>query len=128
MPTTTPRPGWPVLPRCGKSPQPTGSCPRTCEVPDNKAIVVRLVQYGALDAQVRPTDDLSRQFLATVRRGRYRPGPDGLPRQIGRAKEDGCQLRRQGPAGLCYHAVVNRHNRPALAPGPAKCLTIKRSL
>jgi ankyrin repeat protein len=36
------------------------------EVPNNKAIVSRLVQYGALDAHVRPTDDLSRQFLAAV--------------------------------------------------------------
>jgi ankyrin repeat protein len=36
------------------------------EVPHNKAIVALLVQYGALDAHVRPTDDLSRQFLAAV--------------------------------------------------------------
>jgi ankyrin repeat protein len=36
------------------------------EVPNNKGIVSRLVQYGALDAHVRPTDDLSRQFLAAV--------------------------------------------------------------
>ena len=36
------------------------------EVPGNKAIVSLLVQYGALDAHVRPTDDLSRQFLAAV--------------------------------------------------------------
>src|SRR5437016_5122747 len=36
------------------------------EVPNNKAIVSLLVQYGALDALVRPTDDLSRQFLAAV--------------------------------------------------------------
>jgi ankyrin repeat protein len=36
------------------------------EVPNNKAIVALLVQYGALDAHVRPTDDLSRQFLAAV--------------------------------------------------------------
>jgi ankyrin repeat protein len=36
------------------------------EVPNNKAIVGMLVQYGALDAHVRPTDDLTRQFLATV--------------------------------------------------------------
>jgi ankyrin repeat protein len=36
------------------------------EVPDNKPIVSLLVQYGALDAHVRPTDDLSRQFLAAV--------------------------------------------------------------
>ena len=36
------------------------------EVPHNKAIVSLLVQYGALDAHVRPTDDLSRQFLAAV--------------------------------------------------------------
>jgi ankyrin repeat protein len=36
------------------------------EVPNNKAIVALLVQYGALDAHVRPPDDLSRQFLAAV--------------------------------------------------------------
>jgi ankyrin repeat protein len=36
------------------------------EVPYNKAIVSLLVQYGALDAHVRPRDDLSRQFLAAV--------------------------------------------------------------
>jgi ankyrin repeat protein len=36
------------------------------EVPNNKTIVAMLVQYGALDAHVRPTDDLSRQFLAAV--------------------------------------------------------------
>jgi ankyrin repeat protein len=36
------------------------------EVPNNKAIVTLLIQYGALEAHVRPTDDLSRQFLATV--------------------------------------------------------------
>jgi ankyrin repeat protein len=36
------------------------------EVPDNKPIVALLIQYGALDAHVRPTDDLSRQFLAAV--------------------------------------------------------------
>jgi ankyrin repeat protein len=36
------------------------------EVPDNKTIVSLLVQYGALDAHVRPTDNLSRQFLAAV--------------------------------------------------------------
>jgi ankyrin repeat protein len=36
------------------------------EVRNNKAIVSLLVQYGALDAHVRPTDDLSRQFLAAV--------------------------------------------------------------
>ena len=36
------------------------------EVPGNKAIVSLLLQYGALDAHVRPTDDLSRQFLAAV--------------------------------------------------------------
>jgi ankyrin repeat protein len=36
------------------------------EVPNNKAIVSLLVQYGALDAHVRPTDDLSRQLLAAV--------------------------------------------------------------
>ncbi len=36
------------------------------EVPDNKAIVSLLIQYGGLDAHVRPTSDLSRQFLAAV--------------------------------------------------------------
>jgi ankyrin repeat protein len=36
------------------------------EVPGNKEIVRLLVQYGALEAHVRPTDDLSRQFLAAV--------------------------------------------------------------
>jgi ankyrin repeat protein len=36
------------------------------ETPNNKAIVALLMQYGALDAHVRPTDDLSRQFLAAV--------------------------------------------------------------
>jgi ankyrin repeat protein len=36
------------------------------EVPNNKTIVSLLVQYGALDAHVRPTDDLARQFLAAV--------------------------------------------------------------
>jgi ankyrin repeat protein len=36
------------------------------EVPNNKAIVALLVQYGAMDAHVRPADDLSRQFLAAV--------------------------------------------------------------
>jgi len=36
------------------------------EVPNNKAIVSLLVLYGALDAHVRPTDDLTRQFLAAV--------------------------------------------------------------
>lgn len=36
------------------------------EVPNNKVIVSLLIQYGALDAHVRPTDDLSRQFLAAV--------------------------------------------------------------
>jgi ankyrin repeat protein len=36
------------------------------EVPNNKAIVSLLVQFGALDAHVRPPDDLSRQFLAAV--------------------------------------------------------------
>ena len=36
------------------------------EIPNNKAIVSLLVQYGGLDAHVRPTDDLSRQFLAAV--------------------------------------------------------------
>lgn len=36
------------------------------EVPGNKAIVSLLMQYGALEAHVRPTDDLSRQFLAAV--------------------------------------------------------------
>jgi ankyrin repeat protein len=36
------------------------------EVPNNKPIVSLLVQYGALDAHVRPLDDMSRQFLAAV--------------------------------------------------------------
>ena len=36
------------------------------EVPNNKEIVSLLVQYGALDAHLRPTDDLSRQFLAAL--------------------------------------------------------------
>lgn len=36
------------------------------EVPNNKAIVSLLIQYGGLEAHVRPTDDLSRQFLAAV--------------------------------------------------------------
>ena len=36
------------------------------EVPNNKPIVSLLVQYGGLDAHVRPRDDLSRQFLAAV--------------------------------------------------------------
>ena len=36
------------------------------EVPGNKPIVALLVQHGALDAHVRPIDDLSRQFLAAV--------------------------------------------------------------
>lgn len=36
------------------------------EVPNNKEIVGLLVMYGALDAHVRPVDDLSRQFLAAV--------------------------------------------------------------
>jgi ankyrin repeat protein len=36
------------------------------EVPNNKSIVALLVQNGAMDAHVRPPDDLSRQFLAAV--------------------------------------------------------------
>jgi len=36
------------------------------EVPNNKEIVTLLVQAGALDAHVRPVDDLSRQFLAAL--------------------------------------------------------------
>ena len=36
------------------------------EAPDNKRIVSLLVQYGALEAHVRPADDLSRQFLAAA--------------------------------------------------------------
>jgi ankyrin repeat protein len=36
------------------------------ETPNNKAIVALLIQYGALDAHVRPGDDLLRQFLAAV--------------------------------------------------------------
>jgi len=36
------------------------------EVANNKSIVALLVQYGALDAHVRPTCDLSRQLLAAL--------------------------------------------------------------
>lgn len=36
------------------------------EVPNNKNIVSLLIQYGALDPHVRPTDDFSRQFLGAV--------------------------------------------------------------
>lgn len=36
------------------------------EVPNNKEIVGLLVQYGALDAHVRPPNELSRQLLAAV--------------------------------------------------------------
>lgn len=36
------------------------------EAPDNKTSVASLVQYGALDAHVRPTSDLSRQLLVGV--------------------------------------------------------------
>lgn len=36
------------------------------EVPGNKEIVRLLITYGALDAHVRPTDDLSRQFFAAL--------------------------------------------------------------
>lgn len=36
------------------------------EAPGNKAIVSLLILHGALDAHVRPTDDLSRQFLAAL--------------------------------------------------------------
>src|SRR5688500_1529396 len=36
------------------------------EVPNNKEIVALLLQAGALDAHVRPVDDLSRQFLAAL--------------------------------------------------------------
>ena len=36
------------------------------EVPDNKEIVGLLITYGALDTHVRPTDDLSRQLLASL--------------------------------------------------------------
>ena len=36
------------------------------EVPDNKEIVKLLIAYGALDAHVRPTGDLARQFLAAL--------------------------------------------------------------
>ena len=36
------------------------------EVSENKEIVGLLITYGALDAHVRPTDDLSRQFLASL--------------------------------------------------------------
>ena len=36
------------------------------QVPNNKEIVSLLVQYGALDAHVHPSDDVSRQFLAAL--------------------------------------------------------------
>jgi ankyrin repeat protein len=36
------------------------------EAPNNKAVVALLIQYGALDAHVRPADDLLRQLLAAV--------------------------------------------------------------
>ena len=36
------------------------------EVPDNQEIFAMLIQYGALDAHVRPSDDLSRQLLAAL--------------------------------------------------------------
>lgn len=36
------------------------------EVSDNKAVVSLLVRHGALDAHVRPADDLARQFLAAL--------------------------------------------------------------
>ena len=36
------------------------------EVPGNKVIVELLIRNGALDAHVRPTSDLSRQFLSAV--------------------------------------------------------------
>ena len=36
------------------------------EVPDNQEIVTLLIQYGALDAHVRPANDLSRQFLTAI--------------------------------------------------------------
>lgn len=36
------------------------------EVPNNQEIVDLLIAYGVLDAHVRPTDDLSRQFLAAL--------------------------------------------------------------
>lgn len=36
------------------------------EVPGNKEIVALLITFGALDAHVRPVDDLSRQFLASL--------------------------------------------------------------
>ena len=36
------------------------------EVTDNQEIVAMLVAYGALDAHLKPTDDLSRQLLAAI--------------------------------------------------------------
>ncbi len=36
------------------------------EVPDNKEIVKLLITHGALDPHVRPTSDLSRQFLTAL--------------------------------------------------------------
>lgn len=36
------------------------------EVPDNKTIVTLLIQNGALNAHVRPANDLARQFLAAI--------------------------------------------------------------
>jgi len=36
------------------------------EVPNNKEIVELLVTYGALDAHVRPSDDIARQFLSAL--------------------------------------------------------------
>jgi ankyrin repeat protein len=36
------------------------------EMPNNKQIVALLVQNGALDAHVRPPDDLTRQFFTSV--------------------------------------------------------------
>ncbi len=36
------------------------------EVPDNKEIVRLLVQFGAMDAHVQPTSDLSRQLFAAL--------------------------------------------------------------
>jgi hypothetical protein len=72
------------------------------EVPDNKAIVSLLVQYGALDAHVRPADDLSRQFLAALflgdggrvrsllaRHPRLATTPDGRDQPIHHAARNG---------------------------------------
>lgn len=36
------------------------------EIPGNKPIVKLLIEYGALDAHVKPSSDLARQFIAAV--------------------------------------------------------------